>query len=326
MKTDRARLYAELARLVPGRARWDQPLRECSHWRIGGPADLIVEPATVQEVQQVRALLHQSGVPSIIIGDATNLLFDDAGFRGVVIRIGPALAGIDIGASGRVRAGAGWWVPWLVRKLIAAGLSGAVHAIGIPARLGGLVAMNGGSQRRSIGEHVRSVDVVGVDGTLRRLTHEQCGFAYRSSAIQQLEVAVVQVEFQFERGDSAALRRQALGILAQRRRKFPLKQPNAGSVFLSEPELYERHGPPGKVIEAVGLKGMRRGDAMVSHRHANFIVNLGQARSKDVLQLIGLVRSRVHSATGFWLSCEVRHVSPDGRLRPAHLAAEELDE
>lgn len=184
--------------------------------------------------------------------------------------------------------------------------------------------MNGGSQRRSIGEQVKCVDVVESDGALRRLTQEQCYFGYRSSALQQKDVAVVRAEFAFSRAGVSELRREALAILAQRRRKFPLKQPNAGSVFLSEPDLYDRHGPPGRVIEAAGLKGMGVGDAMVSHRHANFIVNIGQARSKDVLRLIRLVRARVHSATGFWLDCEVRHVSPDGRLRPAHLAADEL--
>lgn len=325
MRTDRIRLYSEIAGLVTGRIMWNRPLRECSRWRIGGPADLFIEPATVQEVQKVRALLYGSGVPSIIVGDATNLLFDDRGLRGVVLRVGPALSGLEVREAGIVRAGAGLWVPSFVRRLIAAGLGGAVHAVGIPARLGGLVAMNGGSQRRSIGEHVRHVDVVASNGSPGRLTHEQCEFGYRSSAILQQNVAVVGVEFQFPRADASALRREALALLAERRRKFPLKQPNAGSVFLSEPELYERHGPPGRVIEEAGLKGTRIGDAMVSPRHANFIVNLGQARSEDVLQLIRLVRNRVHAATGFWLHCEVRHVSPDGRVRPAHMAADELD-
>lgn len=112
--------------------------------------------------------------------------------------------------------------------------------------------MNGGSQRRSIGEHVRHVEVVASDGSPGWLTREQCGFGCRSSVFQHQDVAVVGVEFQFPRANVSALRREALAILAERRRKFPLKQPNAGSFFLSAPELYERHGPPGRVIEEAG--------------------------------------------------------------------------
>jgi len=307
-----------LQRLLPGDVTLSMPLARIGRWRIGGPADAVVVPSNAERLARALKILRTSDVPYVVVGDGTNLLFDDAGFRGVVIRIGPALGGFELLGGGRVRAGAGLWVPRFVRRVIGHGLTGAVHAIGIPGTLGGLIVMNGGSQRKGIGEHVVAVDLLDADGRFARIEREQLGFAYRTSRLQENGAVVLSAEFAFEPGDVQAMRREAIEILASRRAKFPKVRANCGSVFVSDPKLYSLIGPPGMAIEKAGLKGMACGDAQISPEHANFIVNNGHARSADVLALIAEARDRVRALTGVAMAAEVRHLDPHGGLRPAH--------
>lgn len=309
------------ADLAPEEIAFDVPLSGLGRWRIGGRADVVATPRSVEALAATLSAIERTGVPHVVIGDGSNLLFDDAGFRGVVVRVGRAFGGFTADADGIVKAGAGLWVPSFVRGVIEAGLAGATHAIGIPGTLGGLVTMNGGSQRRGIGENVVSVDVVMPDGDRRSIAHEELGYAYRASALQAGGAIVVAARFRFAPGDRHALRREAIGILASRRAKFPKVRANCGSVFVSDPKLYSLIGPPGMAIERVGLKGFAIGDAQISPDHANFIVNNDRARSADVLALIALARRRVHDMTGIAMDAEVRHLAPDGTVRPAHEVA-----
>ncbi len=302
-----------------GRIRFDEPLRNHCYWHIGGAAWAMVEPESVEHVANLRRFLSCADIPWMTVGDGTNLLFDDAGFDGVVIKISRALSVMTIDGR-RIDAQAGVWIPWMARASARAGLTGLEHTIGIPGALGGLVAMNGGSLQQSIGESIVSVSVVDASGAVIEMSKEDCEFDYRSSALQRMDVIVVGARLELQPADARQVRRKMLEILQGRRRNFPLKTPNCGSVFVRDMDMYNRFGPPGKVIEETGLKGLRVGDAEVSHRHANFIVNKGRATSADVLELIRQIRERVHERTGMWLRCEVRHVSPQGRTRSAHEA------
>lgn len=311
------------ARLREDEVAADVPLATLGRWRIGGPADVVVTPRSTPALALTLQVVTDTGVPYVVIGDGSNLLFDDRGFRGVVIRVGRAFGGFRLGEDGVVDAGAGLWVPSFVRRVIAAGLSGAVHAIGIPGTLGGLVTMNGGSQRRGIGEHVIHADALDRRGAPHRLDREALGFAYRTSRLQAGDLIVTGVRLRFERGDRHAMRREAIGVLAARRAKFPKVRANCGSVFVSDPKLYDLIGPPGLAIERAGLKGHAIGDAQLSPEHANFIVNNGRARAGDVLALIALARARVAELSGVEMDAEVRHLAPDGTVRPAHLVLPE---
>jgi UDP-N-acetylmuramate dehydrogenase len=294
------------------------PLASLGRWRIGGLADLVITPCSSGALARTLETIARANLRHVVIGDGSNLLFDDAGFRGVVIRIGRSFSKFAVDNDGVVTAGAGLWVPLFVRQLIARGWSGATHAIGIPGTLGGLVTMNGGSQRRGIGEHVLSVDVIDAGGRERRIPVAELCYGYRRSALQASGAIVVSARFRFMVGDQGAMRREAVAILAARRAKFPKARANCGSVFVSDPALYDLAGPPGAAIERVGLKGFRIGNAQISPEHANFIVNDGGASSADVLALIGLARRRVYEAFGIALQAEVRHLGRDGILRPAH--------
>ena len=250
----RAAIAALRTMLPAGAIVIDQPLAALGRWKIGGPADAVVTPADVDALRIVLATIERTGVPHVIVGDGSNLLYDDAGFRGVVVRIGRAFGGFGVDADGIVEAGAGLWVPSFVRRVIEEGFSGATHAIGIPGTLGGLVTMNGGSQRRGIGENVVSADVLERDGGLVRVDHADLGYGYRRSALQAGGGIVVSARFRFERGDRHALRREAIAILAARRAKFPRVHANCGSVFVSDPALYSLRGPPAR---AMGKTGQR---------------------------------------------------------------------
>ena len=314
---------SELAGLDVGHTAFSEPLVRHSSWKIGGPADLLIEPQTIGQVGTIVRYARQRSIPLVVIGQGTNLLFDDAGVRGIVLKIGQNMAGCKITAD-RIFAGAGVWVPLLARQAMVAGLAGLEHCIGIPGTLGGLVMMNGGSHRQGIGENVAMVTVVDSDGQLQKLTRAECDFSYRHSSLQDGDAIVVAVELQCGRGDSKKIRKEMLRDLRERRHKFPRKRPNCGSVFLSSSEMHETVGPPGKIIESLGLKGTRIGEAEVSQQHANFIINRGSATAKDTLFLIARIRQAVHAEIGFDLQCEVRYVSPQGEVAPAHHKADKI--
>ena len=303
---------AGVTRIAEGR-----PLAQEVRWRIGGPADLLVEAESSTEMAACLRLARAHGVPVFILGDGSNMLMDSHGYRGLVLRIGRAMSALHIEGT-RVICGGGLWVPRLALELARRGLTGLEHVAGIPGTIGGLVLMNGGSQRKGVGAHVRRVTVVTPEGDIRSLTQEEMAFSYRHSALQGRGCAITEVELELEPGDPAAIRREMIDILASRRRKFPKNLPNCGSTFLSNPAMYAVVGPPGKAIEEAGLKGIALGGAQVSPLHANFIVNRGGATSDEVLALIAHIRQTVHARTGYRMDCEARFVSAEGEERPAH--------
>jgi UDP-N-acetylmuramate dehydrogenase len=325
MPAQAAAVRALIAVAGADRVATDVPLSALGRWRIGGPADVVVTPADAAALGRVLAVIEDLELPRVIIGDGSNLLFDDAGFRGVIVRIGRALGEFELREDGIVDAGAGLWVPTFVRRVIDAGLSGAVHAIGIPGTLGGLVTMNGGSQRRGIGENVVHVDAFDRHGQAHRLDHEALAYSYRASRLQHGDLVVTSVRLRFSPGDRQAMHREARSILRARREKFPKVRANCGSVFVSDPKLYDLIGPPGMAIERAGLKGKAIGGAQLSPDHANFIVNNGGARAQDVLALIRIARDRVAELSGIRMDAEVRHLAPDGTMRPAHQVADHID-
>lgn len=311
-------MIADLEKFVPNGVSENVLLAEISRWKIGGSADVIIRPKSPEQVQALRRYFYQNSINHIVIGMTSNLLFSDAGLRVPCIQIDNRMGNVDI-SNGIVNAQAGAWVPGLSRKIQQAGLSGAEHICGIPGTIGGLICMNGGSQRKGIGGSVVEVTSIDEVGERNTRTANECQFAYRESVFQRNNEIVVKTVLRFEKtlDSKAAVRREMLKILSSRRRKFPRKLPNCGSVFKSDPAMYEDFGPPGEIIEKLGLKGVRVGDAQVSPDHANFIVNKNRATSNDVLDLMGLIKRKVESETGCTMNVEVLYLEQDGKLRPA---------
>jgi UDP-N-acetylmuramate dehydrogenase len=310
-------LASDLTRLRLGDVRTDVDLRRYTSWRAGGRADLMIAPRSTEELPRLLTYFFDRGIRWAVVGGGSNLFFDDAGVRIPLLHIGQTLSAIEIEGD-LVHAEAGAWAPLVALKAMRAGLAGIEHSIGIPGTFGGLVLMNGGSQRQGVGDAVSEVEVVQADGRRRWLTRKECGFAYRRSRLQNETLVVLGATLKLEPGERRHMRRRMLDIMASRRRRFPRDLPKCGSVFVSDPALYASFGPPGAVIEASGLKGARRGDAIVSPRHANFIVNLGNARAADILALIQRVRQAVATRTGHSMRCEVRFMNADGDVLEAH--------
>ena len=294
-----------------------EPLARHNTWKIGGPADILIEPASIEELAAVIACVREHHANCVVIGDGSNILFSDDGFNGVVIKIGRALSGCTIDGE-RIYVQAGIAVPRLARIAASAGLTGLEHISGIPGTLGGLVAMNGGSLGQWIGQAVETVRCIDPDGNIMELHPSECDFSYRHSLFLTNPWIITDVVLKLQLGESTQIIRRMLEIVRERRQKFPRRLPNCGSVFKRNLQMYEQFGPPGRVIEEVGLKGCRVGAAEVSHQHANFIINTGNATANDVLRLIALIRERVYKHTQLRLECEVRTITPTGQIHPAH--------
>ena len=324
MLAEISKQFRSLSRQGVGRVRFDVSLADYTSWRIGGCADVLIEPSGAEGLTKILGHIHQNRIPCIVIGDGSNILFSDEGFHGVVIRIGRAISNVTI-ADDRIYAQAGVAMPRLARIAGAAGLSGIEHTSGIPGTLGGLIAMNGGSLRKNIGEAVEAVCCLDESGKTLELGRADCEFSYRRSIFLTKPWIVTDVVLQLQQGERNTICGRMLEILRERRHKYPRRLPNCGSVFKSDTELHEKCGPPGWIIEQLGLKGSSVGDAQVSTQHANFIINTGNATAADVLELIRTIRNKVHEKKNIWLECEVRYISSNGDIAPAHLHSEVME-
>jgi len=310
-------LASEIDALISGSVSCNVPLAKISRWRIGGSADIVVQPSSVEDLIKLRSWINARNLPQVVIGATSNLLFSDEGLRAICIQIGSNFSSVSVKGN-LISASSGLWVPSLARLAMTRGLSGISHICGIPGTLGGLVCMNGGSQRQGIGDVVVNVASIDKQGQSHVRTAAECEFGYRKSIFQSNEEIITEVTLELSPdADRKKLRREMLGIMSNRRRKFPQKLPNCGSVFVSNPSMYQNYGTPGALIESLGFKGMSIGGAQVSPQHANFIVNTGGGTSVDTLALITQVRNAIFLKTGYEIEVEARYVTPDGRLVPA---------
>lgn len=317
-------LTQQLQTVMPGSVSISCSLANLSYWKVGGTAAVVVEPASITQLQEAIKIINQhQGVPSMLVGDTSNLLFSDEGYAGVIIKIGNALSKLEFDGN-KVHCEAGVWVPELAYRTYRKGLGGIEHICGIPGRIGGLIYMNGGSARRGILENTESVQLINKQGQIETVEIKDLEHAYRTSPFQGDERIIASATLCLEDASRASVRNKMRGILSSRRKKFPRKLPNCGSVFLSNPSMYDVIGPPGFAIEKAGLKGTKKGNAQISPLHANFIVNLGGASSSDIIYLIALARSTVFKQTGFLMDCEVRYVASNGVVSQAHVIADEL--
>lgn len=299
-------LAEELKRQVTGRVIACAPMREYTTWRIGGPADILCSPRTEDDVIIALSFAEEYGLPVTVIGNGSNLLVRDEGIRGLTLRIEGGLNSVQV-EENRVLAGAGILLPSLSRIALRAGLSGLEFAAGIPASLGGAVVMNAGAFGQCLGDLVLEADVLEFNGNRRLLTRTDFSFNYRTSSLQDQKLIILRTVLQLTPEDTSAIAERMENNLASRIRTQPLKLPTAGSVFRNPPGHFAA-----KLIELAGLKGVRVGDAQVSPKHANFIVNLGNASAHQVITLIEMIKERVRSQFGIELVSEVCLMGEEG--------------
>ncbi len=292
---------AAMAERFGARVQRRQPLAALTSFRIGGPADFVVEVEDEQELSAALSAASRSRVPAFCLGTGTNILISDRGVRGLVIRLGASFREIHFDGC-RVRAGAAAQFGELVAQAVARGLAGLEFGEGIPGSVGGALIMNAGAFGGELAPVVNTVRGAQRDGTLRTLARDEIGFAYRRSVLPP-GFMVAAVEFDLVAGDREALQAKVADLKARRAARQPQGVPNAGSIFKNPPGNFA-----GRLLESCGLKGERIGGAAFSERHANFIVNLGGARAGEVRALMDLARARVEQQTGVKLEPEVKLV------------------
>lgn len=282
-----------------GPVRFNAPLREYTSFRIGGPADVLVEPADVEDVVRLATQAAAQKLPVFVVG-GTNLLIRDKGIRGVVVSLAK-LRGIREEPGSVLYAEGGVGMPTLIGYAIRRSLAGLEWAAGIPGTVAGCVVMNAGTRLGEMKEAVKAVQIVTPKGELVECPAADIEFSYRRAKLPP--GVVVGVWLQLKPGVRSDIEKIVKNYLRYRRDTQPLTLPSAGCVFKNP-----SNDSAGRVVEAAGLKGARVGDAQVSEKHANFIVNRGRATAGDVLALIRKVRTNVARKTGVKLELELKLV------------------
>ncbi len=289
-----------LHRLFPS-AKFDEPLRRYTAWKIGGPADALIEPKSTDELVAAVREARSNGVPVTVLGGGTNVLVRDGGVRGLTVRLAKSLTRVEMGGTSVV-ADAGVLYPVLANTTAAKGLAGLEFATGIPGTVGGAVYMNAGAYGSETREVLDWAEVFRAEvGEVVRMPNEDLALSYRKSILHEHpDWLVLRAGYTLEPGDTEALKARIKEFRAQRMNGSPNK-PSCGSTFKRPPGDF-----PGRVIEAAGLKGVTVGNIQVSPIHANYLVNLGGGTAEDALKLIGLVREMVREKLGVELESEVR--------------------
>ena len=282
-------------------------LSKLVYWRVGGAAERLVEVTDLEQLQQVMA----TG-PATVLGNGSNALVHDDGIKGTVLRLKGSLTDLQIDGTQAI-AGGGLLLTVLLSRLDKAGLAGAGPFSGVPGTVGGAVVMNAGTQLGEASDLVESVRVVLPGGQLQSLEAKELAFGYRTSRLPQGAV-VAEATLRLTHEDVAERLERRQEFLARRKATQPLDKPSCGSTFTNPPGDYAA-----RLIEAAGLKGHRFGNAEISGKHANFIVNHGGATAEEIRHLIALARTTVRDKFGVWLEPEVRLLgpwAPDALERP----------
>ena len=287
----------------------NEPMKNHTTFRIGGPADIFACPQTEGGLIRGLKWCQNKGIPFYIIGNGSNLLVGDRGFRGAIFKICKNLDFLEIRETDgkdseiRVCAGAGIMLAKLAKDISSRGYTGFEFATGIPGTLGGAVTMNAGAYGGEMKQIIESVRAVDAGGEIREFSLEELELGYRTSRIQKEKLIVLSAVMRFKSGDAAAILERVDELSRQRREKQPLEYQSAGSTF-KRPEGYFA----GKLIQDAGLKGYRVGDAMVSEKHSGFVINAGEATAIQVRQLMADVDREVYQKFQVHLEPEVRLV------------------
>jgi len=306
MKAD---VKKRLSLLVTGRVAHDEPMAGHTSIGIGGTADVYCEPATVDELRKVLFLLAENDVPCMPVGNGTNILVRDDGYRGAVVCLSRLQGLVFHDGNGDdviVSCEAGVSLSRLVDESAERSIGGLAFVAGIPGSVGGAVSMNAGAYGREMKDVISLIRTIDRTGRVGDRMPTSLTFRYRCLELDAGEI-VVGADFRLTRGDRQGIEEDIAEIRRLRRGKHPLQYRNAGSVFKNP-----AWAPAGRIIDELGLKGRRVGDAMVSAEHGNFIVNCGSATAADVIELMTIITETVERERGIHLEPEVRIIGGNG--------------
>jgi len=287
--------------LIKGRVLFDAPMRQFTSMQVGGPADSLLFPRDVDELKKVVRYARRKKIPLLILGRGTNLVVRDKGVRGWVISLTQGMKKIQKDGEA-VEAEAGLSLQRMVQFSIRKGLTGLEPFFGIPGTVGGGLAMNAGAWGAELKDVLLSVTLMKGDGEIMERSRSRLRFSYRGLAIPSSWI-ILKGRFKLKVGKKEEIHARVKSYSEMRKKRQPLDYPSAGSIFKNPKE-----GPAGKWIEEAGLKGFRIGRAMISERHANFIINLGKAKAEEVVYLMEFVEKKVYEDKGISLEREVKVV------------------
>ena len=278
----------------------DEPMSRHTTFRTGGPADIYIEPSGVEELKQVLDICREENVAYTIIGNGSNLLVGDGGYRGVLISFGKPFAQVTIEGA-QVRTGAGALLSAVAKQVLNASLTGFEFAAGIPGTIGGAVVMNAGAYGGELCQVLREATVLTPEGEVKTLLAEELELGYRTSCVQKNGYIVLEAVLQLQPGNADDIRAVMDALASKRREKQPLEYPSAGSTF-KRPEGHFA----GRLIQDAGLRGFRVGGAQVSEKHCGFVINRDHATSAEILSLCRQVQEKVKAQSGVELELEVK--------------------
>lgn len=283
----------------------DEPMKKHISFRVGGPADILVKPSTEEEIKDIIKLLKKENVDYLIIGNGSNLIVKDGGIRGVVIEISNTFNNFEINET-TVNIQSGALLSLVGKAVLKEELKGFEFAAGIPGTLGGALAMNAGAYGGEMKDIVKLVRLMDTNGDIFEFTNEQMEFGYRKSILSRTDYIVLSAVIQLERGNYDKIKETMSDFTQRRVTKQPLSLPSAGSTFKRPVGNFA-----GKLIEDSGLKGLTLRGAQVSEKHSGFVVNIGNAKAKDLLDLMYIVKSTVYAKFGVQLEEEVKILGED---------------
>jgi UDP-N-acetylmuramate dehydrogenase len=293
--------WKEAQGLIEGRVIPDAPLKRYTSLRVGGPADVLLFPRNADELRSIVRHAGEKKIPVLVLGRGTNLIVRDKGVRGWVVSLTQGMKSARLDGE-IVEAEAGLSLQRLVQFTAQKGLTGFEPFYGIPGTVGGGLAMNAGAWGAELKDLLHSMTLMRKDGTLAEQRRSKLRFSYRHLELPRSWI-ILKGRFQLKQAGKEEILERIDSYSERRKMSQPLDYPSAGSIFKNPKE-----GPAGRWIEAAGLKGFRMGQAMVSNRHANFIVNLGKANAEELLKLMEWVEKRVFEEKGIALEREVRVV------------------
>lgn len=283
----------------------DEPMSRHTTFRVGGPADFFVTPKAKEEVRDVIRICKEAGMPYYIIGNGSNLLVSDAGYRGVIVQIYKEMNEVKVEGD-LVKAQAGALISGIAAKALGAELSGFEFASGIPGTIGGACVMNAGAYGGEMKDVLESVTVLTGEGKIIELGRNELELGYRTSVIAKKGYIVLGAVLKLERGDGEKIKTYMDELKEKRVTKQPLEYPSAGSTF-KRPEGYFA----GKLIEDAGLRGFQVGGAQVSEKHCGFVINRDHATAADIMELMRQVQIRVKENSGVDLEPEVKRLGDE---------------
>jgi UDP-N-acetylmuramate dehydrogenase len=299
----------KLAEEIKGEILYSVPMAQHTSFGVGGPVDFLVFPADVEDLQKILKWCRRQKMAYFVLGNGTNLLVRDGGIRGLAISLSRGFQGVSELERGekdlRIHAGAGESLSTLVEFCREKSLTGMEWAAGIPGTVGGALFMNAGAFRSEMKDALEFLQLMDGEGEVIEKGREELNFSYRSLELKKGWI-ILGGKFRLKIGSSQAIRSKMDEFLRKRIVKQPLHLPSAGSVFKNPSRVAAGH-----LIEEVGLKGTRLRDAQISEKHANFIVNLGRARARDILTLAEWAKNKVFEEKGVKLEMEIQVVGED---------------